>query len=166
MSIDQKIIETMRAMEHMPKAGSKREALLFERLEDEEILQDCATLGLMLEIYCKGHHDESEREEVKSPASLLGAYEGRHTPKLCKSCNAHLIYGETRRALCPYDPKPNCKNCETHCYKPDEQAFQREMMRYVGPRTMLYPHIWKDAFKHIKNTVNTKGGQKAERRGR
>lgn len=139
----------------MPKAQSALEARLFERLKDPQIIKDCETLGLMTEIYCKDHHQDADRVDANTPAVFFGAYQNRQHPKLCPSCNNHLIYGELRRALCPYNPKPNCKNCKTHCYKTEEQKFQQDLMRYVGPRALLYPHLWKDTVRHLKNTMGT-----------
>ncbi|MDO5043691.1 MAG: nitrous oxide-stimulated promoter family protein [Coriobacteriia bacterium] len=145
------LIDVLRQFPHMPKPDSKLETKLFERLKDDEVLADCATLGLMTEIYCKDHHDKNGREALYSPASVLGAYEGKRHPKLCPECADHVIYGETRRALCSYDPKPNCKSCKTHCYKADQRAHQRKVMAYSGPRAMLYPHLWVDTFRHLRN---------------
>ncbi|KUK47761.1 MAG: Uncharacterized protein XD74_1646 [Actinobacteria bacterium 66_15] len=48
------------------------------------------------------------------------------------------IHSEKRRAYCPRDPKPFCAHCDTHCYKPDESEWQRQMMTYAGPRSMWH----------------------------
>ena len=67
---------------------------------------------------------------------------------LCEECEAHLAYAEKRRAYCPQDPKPFCANCETHCYKPDEREWQREMMRYSGPKSWRKGHAI-DGIRHV-----------------
>jgi hypothetical protein len=59
-----------------------------------------------------------------------------------------LAYGEQRRAYCPKDPKPFCAHCETHCYKTDEAQWQRQMMRYAGPKSWRKGHAM-DGIKHV-----------------
>ena len=79
--------------------------------------------------------------------ATLGIY-GRKRPVLCAECEAHLAYGEKRRAYCPHDPKPFCAHCETHCYRPEEREWQREMMRYSGPKSWRKGHAI-DGIKHV-----------------
>jgi hypothetical protein len=77
----------------------------------------------------------------------LGIY-GRKRPVLCEECEAHLAYAEKRRAYCPKDPKPFCANCDTHCYMSDEREWQRQMMRYSGPKSWRRGHAI-DGIKHV-----------------
>jgi hypothetical protein len=51
---------------------------------------------------------------------------------VCQSCRELLIYAEERLARCPYDPKPKCKHCPTHCYKPAMRVRIREVMKFSG----------------------------------
>lgn len=51
---------------------------------------------------------------------------------LCEDCSGLLEYGLVRLQKCPYDPKPKCKDCETHCYRPEQRAKVREVMRFSG----------------------------------
>lgn len=40
---------------------------------------------------------------------------------------------------CRYgEKKTACKHCATHCYAPKEREQIREVMRWVGPRMILY----------------------------
>lgn len=57
-----------------------------------------------------------------------------HSPRgvLCADCSELLSYAQARLAACPYDPKPKCKHCPTHCYKPQMRARIRAVMRYSG----------------------------------
>ena len=110
-----------------------------ERMKDSEVVSDTATLGDFVAIWCDGHHRDRTRRSVQTEASQLGVY-GRKLPVLCEECEAHLAYAEKRRAYCPHDPKPVCAYCETHCYKSDERAWQREMMRYSGPKSWRKGH--------------------------
>lgn len=34
--------------------------------------------------------------------------------------------------------KAACKNCPTHCYRPEMRQAIREVMRYSGPRMLIY----------------------------
>jgi len=74
---------------------------------------------------------------------------------LCAECEAHLAYGENRRAFCPKDPKPFCANCDVHCYRSEEREWQRQMMRYSGRRSMFRGHAI-DGIKHLMETKRHK----------
>lgn len=66
--------------------------------------------------------------------------EGKHrTPKgtLCPECADLLAYAEQRLRRCPHDPKPACKHCPIHCYRPAYRERIREVMRYSGKRLIL-----------------------------
>jgi len=69
------------------------------------------TLTRFIEIYCKQNH---------------------HTEKLCKECADIHDYAEKRLELCPYDPKPKCKDCKTHCYSPIYRDKIRKVMKFSG----------------------------------
>ena len=51
---------------------------------------------------------------------------------LCGACAELLAYARGRLQACPYDPKPKCKHCPTHCYKPELRQRVREIMRFSG----------------------------------
>ena len=108
-----------------------------ERMADDKVRSDTRVVAGLAAIYCAGNHRDREREHLASDAVSLGVY-GRRVPKLCAECAEHIRYAEKRRAYCPRDPKPFCAHCDTHCYKPDEAEWQRQMMRYAGPRSMWH----------------------------
>jgi len=109
------------------------------RMSDAEVRKDTRTLADFIAIYCKANHSERPRFPATTQAATFGVY-GRRVPVLCEECAAHLDYAEKRRAYCPKDPKPFCAHCDTHCYRPSEAEWQRQMMRYSGPRSMLRGH--------------------------
>lgn len=74
---------------------------------DTEILEKFA------EVFCRAHH-----------APEAGG--------LCPDCRDLLDYARTRRCNCPLDPKPKCKDCPVHCYKPEYRQKIREVMKYSG----------------------------------
>jgi hypothetical protein len=103
-------------------------------VENPVIRHDLRVLADFVAIWCDGHHGDRVRIKATTAAATMGIY-GRKTLVLCAECEQHLAYGETRRAYCPQDPKPFCAHCETHCYRSDEAQWQREMMRYAGPKS-------------------------------
>jgi hypothetical protein len=101
-------------------------------------------------IWCDGHHRDRSRSLAATDAAALGVYRKRLV--LCDECSAHLAYAEKRRAYCPKDPKPFCAHCDSQCYSSSEQEWQRTMMRYSGPRSLLAGHAI-DGVKHALEAV-------------
>ena len=123
------------------------EGFNFERrVGDRQVAHDIRVIGDLTQIYCHGQHRARILAPLTSPAAQLGVY--RRTITLCDECAAHLAYAEERRARCPKDPKPFCSHCDSHCYRPDEAEWERQMMRYSGPRSMVRGHFI-DGVKHL-----------------
>ena len=73
---------------------------------------------VMIHIYCRN----KERNSV-----------------LCDNCRLLLVYALQRLDHCPFgDDKPSCKNCTIHCYKPHMRAQMKIVMRFAGPRMIIY----------------------------
>ena len=70
-------------------------------------------LDTFIDVYCTGNH-------------------GTQKGELCEKCGDLHDYAHDRFSKCPYDPKPKCKDCTTHCYKPEYRAQIKEVMRYSG----------------------------------
>jgi hypothetical protein len=67
---------------------------------------------------------------------------------LCGDCQHLLTYAVQRLDACPFGSgKTFCSKCSVHCYKPDSRAAIKTVMRYSGPRMLLYSPIM--AFKHL-----------------
>ena len=78
------------------------------------------TIRLMIEIYCRKQH----------PSDKAG---------LCPSCQQLLDYAVQRVERCPFKAdKPTCAKCTVHCYKPAMREQVRQVMRFAGPRMLLY----------------------------
>jgi len=75
--------------------------------------KEFAILKKFVQVYCRQHH-------------------GANGDGLCVDCSELLAYGEQRLEKCPYDPKPKCKDCETHCYRPKYRQKVKEIMKYSG----------------------------------
>jgi hypothetical protein len=80
--------------------------------KDQHILEE------FVHIYCGGQHKTSNGQ-------------------LCGDCQDLLSYSLQRLQRCPQDPKPACKHCEIHCYKPVYREQIRDVMRYSGKRLLL-----------------------------
>lgn len=57
-------------------------------------------------------------------------------------------YAHRRLDGCKFgDAKPACKRCKIHCYRPDMRDKIRAIMRWAGPRMILYDPI--AAIRHL-----------------
>ncbi len=109
-----------------------------KRVMDKRIEEEWRTVELMIRLYCR--HKEGNRE-------------------LCEGCREVLEYANGRLSKCRYgNGKPTCKQCPTHCYRPDMRQRIRVIMKYAGPRMIIYhpvaaiKHLLREAFrKHIKS---------------
>ena len=82
--------------------------------KNQEIERDLQKLAGFIGIYCQDKHKSKE--------------------ELCAECQELLDYAIQRRKLCPLDPKPECKKCRIHCYKPQQRERIRQVMRHAGKR--------------------------------
>lgn len=78
----------------------------------------------MIHLYCRKNHK---------------ALYSRKTKTLCPDCAALADYAVQRSEHCPHiKEKTFCSNCKTHCYSPVMRAKIRAVMRFSGPRIILY----------------------------
>lgn len=86
----------------------------------------------MIELYCHKKH-------------------GTRKGELCQQCQELKDYAFLRSDRCPYmETKTFCSNCKTHCYKPEMRERIREVMRFSGPRMVMYHPVL--AFRHLHET--------------
>ena len=131
-----------------------------ERMSDEKVRADTRVVAGLAAINCAGRHGGRARSQLESRAATLGVY-GRRAPGLCPECAEHIRYAEQRRAYCPKDPKPFCAHCDTHCYSASESEWQRQMMRYAGPRS-----IWRGyAIPALRHALEARKWRAAVARG-
>lgn len=123
---------------------------LAERFADKRVQDEIRTVAEFAAIYCRAHHGDRQRAPLESDAGSFGAYRGR-PPVLCEECAEHIRYAERRAAHCRQDPKPFCQHCNVHCYSPVEAQWQREMMRFSGPRSVWHGY----ALKGLKHAIAT-----------
>ncbi|WP_024613124.1 nitrous oxide-stimulated promoter family protein [Clostridium sp. Ade.TY] len=74
----------------------------------------------MIEIYCNKKH-------------------GKNNSELCEECKELLDYAHKRLTYCKFgDNKKSCSKCPIHCYKKDMKEKIKEVMRFSGPRLVIY----------------------------
>ena len=98
-----------------------------------KIIKDAEVLAEFINIYCSDRHESAEKGPVAA-GGTVGIYLEQCDFLLCAECRKLLLHAVSKRAICPYDPKPACKKCETHCYGPGYRDRIREVMRYSGMR--------------------------------
>ena len=87
------------------------------RVEKEKIV-----IELMINIYCRKKHNLKDG--------------------LCDECKELLEYAHKRLTLCKFgDEKTTCSKCPIHCYKKDMKLKVKEVMRFSGPRLIIYNPI-------------------------
>ncbi len=75
-------------------------------------------VSVMIEKYCKNNHKEKDT---------------------CSECRGLQDYALKKLESCPWgEDKPVCSNCPIHCYDSEMRSKIQEVMRYSGPRAILY----------------------------
>lgn len=97
--------------------------------------KDLEVLALFTEVYCRAQHAGLETASAGTPAELTGV--GLKPRRLCAECRDFLAYAIARRIKCPLDPKPTCKHCHIHCYRPGHREQVRKIMRFSGRHLIL-----------------------------
>lgn len=95
---------------------------------------------------------EDKRDfEKRLLAEMISLFcEKKHRIKdgLCGECEKLLLYAENRSDKCPFmETKTFCSNCTVHCYNPDMREQIRKVMRFSGPKMLLYHPVL--AIKHV-----------------
>jgi hypothetical protein len=92
--------------------------------------KDLKVLALFTALWCQTHH-QGEKAPLESAEPALQGLGIERRP-LCGECREFLAYAFARRLKCPLDPKPTCKHCRVHCYRPGHRERVREIMRFSG----------------------------------
>ena len=114
------------------------------------------TVRRMIELWCRKNHSGKTCREMGSRGSGQvshgGGGEGSHGgqgshecqvghggPGLCGECRELLEYSLARLEHCKFgNAKTKCHKCPVHCYRPDMREKIRTVMRFSGPRMLLY----------------------------
>lgn len=85
--------------------------------EGPKISFEKKTVNAMIEIYYKRYQDEAHQVEKDDVVS----------------------YAMARLNYCRFgEEKPTCKVCPVHCYKKSYKDKMQQIMRYSGPRMLVY----------------------------
>ncbi|MCJ8341825.1 MAG: nitrous oxide-stimulated promoter family protein [Cetobacterium sp.] len=77
-------------------------------------------ITLMINLYCKKKH-------------------GNLDNALCSECRSLEEYAHKRLTYCKFgNKKSSCKKCPIHCYKKDMREKVKEVMKFSGPRILIY----------------------------
>ena len=104
---------------------------IFERLNGKK-KKDIEVLSNFVSIFCRENHPLETKDTFCIKNERLRRALGRQELLLCPDCRKLLNHGIAKLLLCPYDPKPMCKKCQTHCYAPGYRERIREVMRFSG----------------------------------
>ncbi len=120
---------------------------IFDRLDDKKA-RDIKVLAGFISIFCREKHRAAEKDVFDVRDERLRRVLQKENLALCADCRKLLHHGIAKLMLCPYDPKPMCKKCETHCYAPGYRERVREVMRFSG--AYLIKHGRLDLLIHYK----------------
>mgnify|MGYP001324586415 CR=1 FL=1 len=87
-------------------------------IKAKRIAKDEKVIKAFIKIYCQQKHQKN------------GAL--TNSGGLCPSCQDMLAYALKRNDVCPLDPKPRCKKCVVHCYKPEMRERIKKVMKFSG----------------------------------
>lgn len=82
---------------------------------------------------------EREKKTVLIMINLYCSQVHNHDDGLCDSCKELTAYALKRTEVCRFgEDKPVCSACPVHCYQRERRDAIRTVMRYSGPRMILY----------------------------
>jgi hypothetical protein len=102
---------------------------IFERLDDKKA-KDIRILGIFIDVFCTENHHTDEKDTFHIKDARLQDVLGDRDLVLCQDCSNLLDHGISKLLLCTYDPKPMCKDCQTHCYASVYRENIREVMGF------------------------------------
>ena len=106
-------------------------AEIFEKLDSKKT-KDIRVLSDFISIFCREKHRSEPKERFYLKDEKAESVLKDRNLMLCRDCRKLLTHGIVKLLLCPYDPKPMCKKCETHCYASGYRERVREIMRFSG----------------------------------
>ncbi|QAT40303.1 nitrous oxide-stimulated promoter family protein [Clostridium sp. JN-9] len=86
---------------------------------NNKIIREKETVAAMIKLYCNKNHNTKNQ--------------------LCTDCLELKEYALKRLDGCKFgENKTNCGDCKIHCYKKDMKEKIIKVMRYSGPRMIIY----------------------------
>lgn len=93
-------------------------------------------------------------EEKKTVEAMIRLYclKYEKNKELCNDCLELIEYANARLDRCKFgNNKTTCQKCPVHCYRKDMRDKIRKVMKFAGPRMILYHPIM--AIKHLARTL-------------
>nr|WP_314267568.1 nitrous oxide-stimulated promoter family protein [uncultured Moellerella sp.] len=90
------------------------------------------------------------QREIKTIEKMIQLYERSHPASEAQPdyYEKLYIYAVKRLEKCRYgENKPACKQCPIHCYQPKMREQMKGIMRWSGPRMLIYHPIL--AIRHL-----------------
>lgn len=104
---------------------------------EERKKYEASVILAMIRIYCKKNHAENYKKSGH---------------KLCDSCQNLLDYCDRKIEKCPLgEKKTTCETCKIHCYAKNYREEVKKVMRFAGPRMMIYHPIM--AVRHLISKI-------------
>ena len=125
-------LRSERAALNTKKEGTAiKNAKILARLDSKKA-KDLKVLADFMSIFCRENHRAEVRDAFPIKDDRLLQTLASKGLLLCQDCQKLLNHGIAKLLLCPYNPKPRCKKCVTHCYAPGYRERIREIMRFSG----------------------------------
>jgi len=100
-----------------------------DKMAKGRVEREKRVIKLMIELYCHKKHQHKSHG-------------------LCDECQELLTYAHKRLSFCKFgDEKTTCQKCPIHCYKKDMKQKVKDVMRFSGPRVLIYSPI--EFFRHM-----------------
>lgn len=85
--------------------------------------------------------DKKRENEKKVVGKMIDIYSRSHQEEFLK-CIELKEYAYKRIDCCPFmESKTFCSSCKVHCYQNEMRQQIKKVMRYSGPRMLLYHPI-------------------------
>lgn len=98
---------------------------------------------------------ENKREKKKKTLNFMFDIYKKSHPQRKEDLDELKSYAFTRIDKCPnVEEGIYCNTCKIHCFKEDEKEEMRKIMKFSGPRMMIYHPIL--AMDHLISTIKYK----------
>lgn len=82
---------------------------------------------------------EKEKKVVQLMVGIYCNKKHGYKDGLCEECDELVKYAFHRLTNCKFgEVKPTCAKCPIHCYKKDMRQKIKKVMRFSGPRVLIY----------------------------
>lgn len=82
---------------------------------------------------------EKEKEIIELMINLYCNKKHNCKDEICEECKELLEYAHKRLTYCKFgNEKTSCSKCPIRCYKSDMKLRVKEVMKFSGPRLIIY----------------------------